>query len=48
MPAVKKGHVCRISAERFDVIARPGPRIDEAAEEILNCLLEIDRRNARR
>lgn len=47
MPAVVKGQVCRISAERFDVIARPGPRIDEAAQEILRCLLEIDQRSGR-
>lgn len=46
MPAVKQGRACRISSERFDVIARPGPRIDEAAQEILNCLLEIDQRAA--
>ena len=44
MRAVREGRFCAIREPRFDVLVRPGPRIDEAAQEILDCLAAIDRR----
>ena len=46
MRAVREGRTCRIGEPRFDVLVRPGPRIDEAAEEVLACLAAVDRRLA--
>ncbi|MFT3721286.1 ABC transporter substrate-binding protein [Pseudorhodoferax sp.] len=46
MRAVREGRYCRIGGPRFDVLARPGPRVDEAAEEIMACLAAVDRRLA--
>lgn len=43
MRAVREGRYCAIPEPRFDVLVRPGPRIDEAAEEVLACLAAIDR-----
>ncbi|WP_326534553.1 ABC transporter substrate-binding protein [Pseudorhodoferax sp.] len=42
--AVREGRTCRIPEPRFDVLVRPGPRLDEAAQEILACLAAVDRR----
>lgn len=44
MRAVREGSHCRIGGSRFDVLVRPGPRLDEAAEELLACLATVDRR----
>lgn len=43
MRAVREGRTCRIAEPRFDVLVRPGPRMDEAAQEILACLAAVDR-----
>lgn len=45
MEAVQRGRFCRIAESHFDVMVRPGPRIDEAAREILDCLASVDRRS---
>ncbi|WP_336298481.1 ABC transporter substrate-binding protein [Acidovorax sp. NCPPB 3576] len=44
MAAVQRGRFCRIAESHFDVMVRPGPRINEAAQEILDCLASVDRR----
>lgn len=46
MRAVREGRYCRIAEPRFDVLVRPGPRVDEAAQEVLACLAAVDRRLA--
>ncbi|WP_311223605.1 MULTISPECIES: helical backbone metal receptor [unclassified Acidovorax] len=44
IPALRAGRLCRIGETHFDVLVRAGPRIDEAAMEILACLESVDRR----
>ncbi|RCW63116.1 ABC transporter substrate-binding protein [Pseudorhodoferax soli] len=46
MRAVREGRACRIAEPRFDVLVRPGPRLDEAAQHILACLAAVDRQLA--
>jgi len=36
--AVREGRICRFSAEESDVLVRPGPRMDEAARLMAQCL----------
>ncbi|MDR3003556.1 MAG: helical backbone metal receptor [Acidovorax sp.] len=36
--ALRGNHYCRIPNAEFDVLVRPGPRIDEAARHIVQCL----------
>ncbi len=36
--ALREGRVCALSAEQGDVIARPGPRLAEAARALVPCL----------
>ncbi|MBB4221350.1 ABC transporter substrate-binding protein [Variovorax guangxiensis] len=38
--AVREGRVCRFSAEQSDVLVRPGPRMDEAARLMAQCIAE--------
>lgn len=38
MAAVRRGRICSFTAMRFDLVMRPGPRLDEAAEAIVDCL----------
>jgi iron complex transport system substrate-binding protein len=38
--AVREGHVCRFKAEDGDVLARPGPRMGEAARIMARCLAD--------
>ena len=38
MPAVKNKKVCRFTGEQVDVLVRPGPRMDEAARLMAQCL----------
>lgn len=46
MRAVREQRVCRIPPAGFDVMIRPGPRVDEAAEQLLACLQAVDARQA--
>lgn len=36
--AVREGHVCALSREQGDAVARPGPRLDDAARVLAECL----------
>ncbi|MGJ7563494.1 ABC transporter substrate-binding protein [Variovorax sp. GB1R11] len=36
--AVREGRICRFSAEQSDVLVRPGPRMDEAARLMAQCI----------
>lgn len=38
--AVREGRVCRFSAEQSDVLVRPGPRMDEAARLMAQCITD--------
>ena len=38
MKAVRRGHVCVIHAPQYDVLARPGPRLAQAARFLADCL----------
>jgi len=38
--AVREGRICRFSAEQSDVLVRPGPRMDEAARLMAQCIVE--------
>lgn len=37
LPAVQRGQVCALARQDSDVLARPGPRLPQAAEALLNC-----------
>jgi iron complex transport system substrate-binding protein len=41
MSAIQRGRVCSFASARFDLMMRPGPRLDEAAEAIVNCLASL-------
>lgn len=41
MNAIKRGRVCSFAAARFDLMMRPGPRLDEAADAIVDCLARL-------
>lgn len=41
LPALKGNRYCRIPNADFEVMVRPGPRIDEAARQILLCLQQL-------
>ncbi|WP_281078018.1 molybdopterin-dependent oxidoreductase [Variovorax paradoxus] len=41
MNAIKRGRLCSFAAARFDLMMRPGPRLDEAADAIVDCLLRL-------
>lgn len=40
MRAIQTGMVCNFKDEDADILVRPGPRMDEAAQLMLQCLLE--------
>lgn len=40
MPAVKNQKVCRFTSAQADVLVRPGPRMDEAAQLMARCLVD--------
>ncbi len=41
LSAVKDQRMCRIPNANYDVMVRPGPRIDEAARQIVECLQKL-------
>ncbi|MDM0040339.1 helical backbone metal receptor [Variovorax sp. J22G21] len=41
LDAIRLGRVCTFAADRFEVMMRPGPRMDEAADEIVSCLVRL-------
>ena len=40
---MREGRVCRFDAEQTDVVVRPGPRMDEAARLMAQCLSDKGR-----
>lgn len=45
MQSVRHHLVCALSGQTYDLVMRAGPRLDFAAEEVLECLLALDERN---
>lgn len=41
MAAIQRGRVCSFASARFDLMMRPGPRLDEAADAIVGCLVSL-------
>ncbi len=44
MPALRQQQVCQLDAERMDLLSRPGPRLGEAAQMLVDCLLALPTR----
>lgn len=38
LPAVRRQQLCLLDAERMDLLSRPGPRLGEAAQMLVECL----------
>jgi iron complex transport system substrate-binding protein len=38
MSALRRRHVCLLDAEQMDLLSRPGPRLGEAAQMLVDCL----------
>lgn len=43
LDAMRSGRLCRFANEFFPVLLRPGPRLGEAAEAVVDCLVALDR-----
>lgn len=41
LPALRQQQVCQLDAERMDLLSRPGPRLGEAAQMLVDCLLAL-------
>jgi iron complex transport system substrate-binding protein len=41
LPALRLQQVCRLDTERMDLLSRPGPRLGEAANMLVDCLLAL-------
>lgn len=41
MAALRQQQVCRLDADRMDLLSRPGPRLGEAAHMLADCLLAL-------
>lgn len=44
LPALRQQQVCQLDAERMDLLSRPGPRLGEAAQMLVDCLLALPTR----
>ena len=47
IPAVQTGHICGFATAQYDVLVRPGPRLGEAADLLVDCLSALSRRAVR-
>ncbi|XAH21161.1 helical backbone metal receptor [Xylophilus sp. GW821-FHT01B05] len=41
MQAIRLGRYCKLPAARYEVLMRPGPRLDEAADEVVACIAQL-------
>ncbi|HET9642089.1 MAG TPA: helical backbone metal receptor [Burkholderiaceae bacterium] len=41
LPALRQGRVCLLDSTRMDLLLRPGPRVGEAAQMLVDCLLTL-------
>ena len=44
MRAIRQGQICALLAQDYDLLARPGPRLGQAAEVLARCLQAYQRR----
>ena len=44
MRAIRQGQICALPAQDYDLLARPGPRLGQAAEVLARCLQAYQRR----
>lgn len=47
LQAVRERRICRFEAEQINILVRPGPRMDEAAQLLAQCLIDKAPRHAR-
>lgn len=43
IPAVRERRLCKLSAPDYEMMIRPGPRLGDAADLLVACLLKLDR-----
>ncbi len=41
LPAVRRRQMCLLDTERMDLLSRPGPRLGEAAQMLVECLAAL-------
>jgi iron complex transport system substrate-binding protein len=41
LQALRRQQVCQLDADRMDLLSRPGPRLGEAAQMLVDCLLAL-------
>ncbi len=41
LDALRAGHVCALAPAQYDLLVRPGPRLDEAADVIADCVAAL-------
>jgi len=41
LPVVREERICRLDVARMDLLSRPGPRLGEAAQMLVDCLLAL-------
>lgn len=41
LPAVRQQQICLLDADRMDLLSRPGPRLGEAAQMLVDCLMAL-------
>ena len=41
LPAVRRQQVCALDPERMALLERPGPRLGEAAQMLVDCLRQL-------
>jgi iron complex transport system substrate-binding protein len=41
LPAVQHGRICRLDSAQMDLLQRPGPRVADAAQMLVDCLLAL-------
>lgn len=47
MRAVKQGAICAFTPEQSDILVRPGPRMAEGAQIIVQCLQRLAARQGK-
>ena len=43
LPALRQRQVCAFAGERYELLVRPGPRMGEAALQLADCLVGLDK-----
>jgi iron complex transport system substrate-binding protein len=48
LSAVRQQQLCLLDTERMDLLSRPGPRLGEAAQMLVECLKALPSRESSR